>query len=847
VESLTSQPAFRIDYQVSSKLRASGKGQFQIGNSKVVPGSIPGFNDTRNPVPYIYAWATTATYAFGPTTFFEGTYGFSQNQLGAPGVTPYYNKNNIGLAGIPTLYPDSGKFDPSYYEVEILNKYGAPFFVDGVSQLPPTMAWGNNITPAPPSLGYPSFLNINRTQDVVLSLTKVVGHHTMKAGFYSQHSYKAENLNTGQAPSTQGDINFGRDTTNPIDTGFGYANAAIGVFSTYAQQNILVEGIFVHNTYEGYLQDNWKVNSRLTLDYGLRLTHMQPQHDALLHSSNFFANEWSLANAPQLYVPGCTVPLTNGCVGTNARNAVNPVTGQIVTIPGGSSIAAIGTLVPGTGVITNGIHQAGHGIAKENTEWPFLGFAPRFGMAYDLTGKQKMVLRGGAGLFIDRPSLNSFESNAGNIPASFNSTVRFATLQTLNSGFTTQGAPIMSIIQYDSPLSQSVQWNAGIQMALPWSSSLDVSIIGQHAFNVYSGPSVSAGNGVDLNAPDIGAAFLPQNQDLTLPASTVPGATAFSTDLLRPFRGLGPIFENQATRWNDSELISSAFTHRFSRGFSAQLNYTYGIRYVGTTGTTADSTNPIQARLQHNPDHTYQLRADQKAYEDLMGRNLGLVKHVIKGNFVWSLPTVKADGAGMKVAAAVVNDWQLSGVLTAGSGPRYTPTFSYNSNGASVNLTGSPSYPARIVITGDTGSGCSDDQYKQFNTSAFTGPQTGSVGMESGFNYMGGCPDHTVDLALQRTFRVGASRRFMVRLDAFNAFNAVVYNARSTQLQLNSPTDLTIRNPQYVAKAGDTTLAPGVAGTVLNPNRLTPATAGFGAVTGAQAMRSFQLNARFSF
>ena len=90
----------------------------------------------------------------------------------------------------------------------------------------------------------------------------------MKTGFNIEHSYKAENLNTGQAPSTQGDISFARDTTNPLDTGFGFANAALGIFSTYAQQNILVEGIFLHNTYEGYVQDNWKVNNRLTLDYG---------------------------------------------------------------------------------------------------------------------------------------------------------------------------------------------------------------------------------------------------------------------------------------------------------------------------------------------------------------------------------------------------------------------------------------------------------------------------------------------------------------------------------------------------------------------------------------------------
>jgi hypothetical protein len=848
VNSLTSQPAFRLDYQISERMRVSGKGQFQIGNSDVVPGSIPGFNDTRNPVPYIYTWATTFNYQLNPSTFFEGTYGFSQNQLGAPGVTQYYNKNNIGLGAIPTLYPNSGAFDPSYYEVGILNKYGAPFFVNGVSQLPPTFAWGSNLTgpTSLPNLGYPSFLNINRTQDVVLSLTKVAGRHTMKAGFYSQHSYKAENINTGQAPSTQGDLNFAQDSNNPIDTGVGFANAALGIFDTFAQQNILVEGIFVHNTFEGYLQDNWKVGPKLTLDYGVRLTHMQPQYDSLLHASNFFIDKWSQSAAPYLYVAGCS----NGAVtcSGNTRNAMNPLTGQVITIPGGNTQAIIGTLVPNSGTVINGIVQAGNGIAKEATEWPALGVAPRFGMAYDVTGKQKIVIRGGAGLFIDRPSLNSFESTAGDPPASFNSTVRYGTLQTLNSGVTTQSAPIMSIIQYDGALPQSVQWNGGVQVAMPWQSVIDVSLVGQHAYNVYSGLSSGAGTGIDLNAPDIGAAFLAKNQDPTLGTSAVPGAAALSGDLLRPLRGLGPIFLNEQNRWNDSELVQTSYTKRFTRGFSAQLNYTYGIRYVGTTGSNVDGSNTIQHRLVHNADGTYSTSPDQGAYEDLMGSNLGLKRHLIKANFVWSLPTMKSPDSGtMKVVAAVANDWQLSGVFSGGSGARYTPTFSYQNNGASVNLTGTPSYPARIVILGDTGTGCSSNQYAQFTTAAFTGPQTNSKGLESGQNYLGGCADHTLDLAIQRTFRIVGAHRFLVRLDVFNALNAVVWNARQTQLQLRSPTDLTVRNPQYVVNGSDTTLAPGANPTVLNSSRLLTTSAGFGAVTGAQAMRSLQLNIRYSF
>ena len=179
---------------------------------------------------------------------------------------------------------------------------------------------------------------------------------------------------------------------------------------------------------------------------------------------------------------------------------------------------------------------------------------------------------------------------------------------------------------------------------------------------------------------------------------------------------------------------------------------------------------------------------------------LNLQRHVVKVNAVWDMPDLSlADGGAKKVVGYIVNDWQLSGIFTGNSGNRYDLGYSFQTNGANGNLTGSPDYGARIVYVGDPGAGCSDDQYGQFNVAAVTAPTTGSVGLESGRNLLIGCPNKMVDLSLARTIRLGGSRQLQFRVDAFNAFNTVIYNGRSTTMQYETPTNLTIRNPQYLA------------------------------------------------
>ena len=300
----------------------------------------------------------------------------------------------------------------------------------------------------------------------------------------------------------------------------------------------LFEGNFIYDSHEFYVQDNWKVNNRLSLDYGLRITNQGPNYDTKLQASNFFVDQWQASAAPLLYRPGCSVA-TSPCPAAS-RVAVNPATGASL---GPGTQVAIGTIVPGSGDLYNGILQAGNGIAKTNYTWPTLGFAPRFGAAYDVSGTQRMVVRGGFGMFFDRLNGNTVYNQVGNPPVGISTNVRNGQLQSLQqSGLVTQTPSSMTVFYYDSELPTSLQWNIGTQMTLPWSSSLDVSYVGSHSYNIL-------GQNPDVNSPDLGVAYLPQNQDPTL-SSTVPGGAALTTDLLRPYRGLAAINTTWGKNWN---------------------------------------------------------------------------------------------------------------------------------------------------------------------------------------------------------------------------------------------------------------------------------------------------------
>ena len=658
------EPVFRVDYLPLQKLRTTFKYSGWGQQNTTVNGTIPGFNDTRQYKPVVSTMAVTVNYTASPTMFIEGTYGHSQNELtgcalaqantgptfcqSAFPMNPGANRNKAGLGSLPFLFPDAGVIDPSYYAFKALDSVKPTIWENGRVSMPPVFQWGNRVTNSPPNIPFPGFLNINSTDDASISLTKVQGRHTLKTGFYNTHSYKAQ-----QRQGWAGTLNFGNDTQNPLDSQFGFANAALGIFSSYNQFSKYVEGQFVYNNTEGFIQDNWKVNSKLTLDYGVRFVHQQPQYDTLGQASNFLPEKWAAGQASLLYAAGCTNS-TYPCSGNN-RQAMNPVTGQLL---GANSALAIGTLIPNTGSLTNGLFLSGKGIAKTTYTWPALKAAPRFGVAYDVTGRQKLVLRGGGGLFFDRPNGNSIYPQVQNPPTIRNLTVRYGQLQTLGaSGFTTEGAPALAVFEYAGGLPKSVQWNGGAQIGLPGSSVLGIEFVGQHSYDTLQQ--------VNINAIDFGAAFLPENQDRSLAASTTPGASSVVQDLMRAFRGYGAIQQQLGTGWRTFQSLQLSLNRRFRKGMSFGFNDTIVL----------SDHQSVDSRLQHSADGTYRLREDQTKAEELLGKSIAN-KHVLKGNFLWDLPDVKrGNGGAYRLLGVVVNDWQLSGVWTGSTGTAYNVIF----------------------------------------------------------------------------------------------------------------------------------------------------------------------------
>lgn len=254
---------------------------------------------------------------------------------------------------------------------------------------------------------------------------------------------------------------------NPLDTNDPYSNAILGVFASYSEATSRPNLTTYAKSVEWFLQDNWKVTRKLTLDYGVRFSWYDPW--------------WLRGNqvgtfVPSLYNAAQEVRLIAPATAGGQRVGVNPVTGAVYPA------AVIGAIAPGSGNLTDGMVVAAsdfsypRGLVSNQGILP----APRLGFAYDPFGDGKTAVRGGFGLFYDR-MLDYVESSGNAFPIVQTPTVYYGTLGTFLSaqGFSTPP----SVIAYDKDMKNPVvmNMNFSIQRNIGFGTVVDVGYAGSLA------------------------------------------------------------------------------------------------------------------------------------------------------------------------------------------------------------------------------------------------------------------------------------------------------------------------------------------------------------------------------
>jgi hypothetical protein len=757
----------RVDYQMSDMWRLAGRYMQHSDNQDLPYGAGPNANvDTvegHNDMPG-RNWMVSATGVLNNVTSLELSVGSAHNSADIYTTNQNLTRSAAGMSSLPMIFPDAVQDDT------------IPTFLYG---------GGRVASPAYFNLGWLPFTNFNTTYDVNANLTRMLGAHALKAGVYFQKSLK------DQSASTQfnGLIYFNNDANNQYDSSHPYANAALGIYQQFQQASVYAIAKWRYTNVEWYLQDNWKIADRLTLDYGVRFYYLTPQWDVSQQASNFLPDEYDPARTVRLYAPA----VVNG-----VRRGYDAVTGQMV------SAALIGRVVPDSGDPFNGTFQAGRGIDKTLSSGSKFAVSPRAGFAYDITGTQSLIARGGFAILYDRPQGNTVFNLINNPPGLQVQTLTWGRIQDLATARPLNAPVTLYPTEYDWKVPTVYSWNLGLQVKLPYAFTLDVAYVGSESRNLLQQRP--------LNAPPYGTAYQASSQDPTrgqtcagcTPLSSTPGANALPTDFLRPYQGYGAITLWEFGAYSDYKALQTTISRRFDKGLMLSASYTRS----QAKGTVNDDFGT--ARIDgKDREANYGILAIDRPHNFVM-------------SFVYQTPCV-ASG----VLAVLANDWQISGAYLLMSGNPYAISFAIPGI-TSTNLTGSDQ-PARVALVGDPGSGWSSDPYRQINTAAFAPPQPGSTGMESPRYFLYAPWVNNLNLSISKSFPLGGRRRFEVRLDAFNALNHTQFASVNSRVDFKSLTDPTITNLPYDAD-----------GNLVNMN-------GFGTVSGVRPPRQLQLVTRFSF
>jgi hypothetical protein len=524
------------------------------------------------------------------------------------------------------------------------------------------------------------------------TVSKLLGRHTIKAGF----DYRTLGLESQSYANGAGQLNFDRRYTslNPAINGVNGAtpsgNALASLLLGYPsgdpgnQSSIGVSAAanYFIQYYGAYLQDDFRVNSKFTLNYGLRVeseTGLQEEEDRFTVAFDRTLN------------PGGAL----GAISVNGR----PVRGGLV-------------------------YAGVNGAPTEQGNQPAAKFSPRVGFVY--SANPKTVIRGGYGIY-QAPWNYAFlgSANYGQVGYSQNTFIQqgqFAPTVFLSNPFpggvvqprgNSLGAlegvgSNIEFIDQDKGAPYVQQYSLDINRELPGNIAIGFEYSGATGRNLgYGGANDSATININTLDPSylaLGSALSGQVPNPFFGTGTgfsPNSATITLAQSLRPFPQFGNILMRQTTGGkNQYHAAILKFEKRMSNGWGGRINYTYSKLMDNQFG----ESNSFSA-TNGNAQNPYDLEAEY---------SIGLldVPNKISISPIFELPF----GEGKRwaqngVAAAILGDWTVSSIIAIESGFPISVSNNSNNNSAAFfamqrpNTTGSDPYSSgeredRLQYTG---------------------------------------------------------------------------------------------------------------------------------------------------
>jgi hypothetical protein len=368
------------------------------------------------------------------------------------------------------------------------------------------------------------------------------------------------------------------------------------------------------------------------------------------------------------------------------------------------------------------------------------------------------------GIYYDRIQGNRIFDMVTNPPESVSVTLNQNLVSSIDPKNVLLGPPGLAASDPTGKIPTVYSYNLSVQGRIPWGMTLDVAYVGSQSRHLQDNKNIN------YNA--FGQCFLPQNQDPQLQAAnptSLLGNNCLPANFLKPYQGYGNInlYESQSTA--NYNALQIQVQRRAAKGLFFGLAYTWS-KTLATAQSGGTGDNAFV-----RPDQFNRLANYGPASFDR--------RQLLAINYVYTAPKFFA---GNKFTRLVTDGWQLSGVTQAITGSPFTPGFSISGAG-NQNITGSNTEGARIgVVKGCDPYTHSSDPFQQLNAACFFAPSPGSVGLESGINFLYGPSVVNFDTSLRKEFAFKERVKLQLSVDAFNVFNHTEFSGYNSTLNFNA-------------------------------------------------------------